>query len=233
MAVTDAEVRDTGALAVAGPREDGGLVVLPAVVPARRPPGLWDRARQLGPALAFVVLLGLGWQAMASIINIQLLPGLGPIWSEVRQLVVSGQFFEQLRFTMERIVIGFAIVLIVATTLGIAMGRNTLVRRFLEPAVLVGLTIPSLVWAFLCIIWFGLGLGNPVMAVALSASPKLIVNISQGMRSLDPELIEMSHVFRFSRLDRLRYVWIPRSRALPAVRGAPRRRHVLARRGAG
>jgi NitT/TauT family transport system permease protein len=171
-------------------------------------PGWKKRAAALVPPALFLVLLALGWQVMARIVNIQLVPGLGPVWTEIRGLVASGQFFDQLKFTMERILIGFAIVMVVATTLGIAMGRNTFVRRFFEPAVLVGLTIPSLVWAFLCIIWFGIGLANPVLAVVLSASPKLIVNVSQGMRSIDADLVEMSHVFRFSRRDRIRYVWI-------------------------
>jgi NitT/TauT family transport system permease protein len=212
MAITDTEVREATRRAAGAPFDGAdatSLVAGPDQRAARGQGGLRRRAAEIAPAIGFLVLLGVGWQVMASIIHIQLLPGLRPIWSSISSLITTGQFFDQLKFTMERIVIGFAIVLVISTVLGIAMGRNTFMRRFLEPAVLVGLTIPALVWAFLCIIWFGIGLANPVLAVVLSASPKLIVNVSQGMRSIDADLVEMSHVFRFSRRDRIRYVWIP------------------------
>ena len=98
---------------------------------------------------------------------------------------------------------------VVAVGIGIAMGRSEFARRFFEPAVLLGLTIPGLVWALLCVIWFGIDLINPVAAVALSSAPALMLTIYQGTRSVDPDLLEMAHVYRFSRVTRLRRLWLP------------------------
>jgi NitT/TauT family transport system permease protein len=48
-----------------------------------------------------------------------------------------------------------------------------------------------------------------VVAIALSAAPALVLNVVQGMRALDPGLVEMAHVFRFDRRARLRHLWLP------------------------
>ena len=74
---------------------------------------------------------------------------------------------------------------------------------------LVGLTVPGLVWALLCVIWFGVSLANPIVAVALSAAPAIALTVAQGVRSVDADLIEMAYVFRLSRAVQLRRLWLP------------------------
>jgi NitT/TauT family transport system permease protein len=37
----------------------------------------------------------------------------------------------------------------------------------------------------------------------------LTLSVAHGIRAIDPELVEMAHVFHFSRSVRLRYLWIP------------------------
>lgn len=64
-------------------------------------------------------------------------------------------------------------------------------------------------WALLCVIWFGVALTNPVIAVALSAAPALTLNIYQGVVAIPAELVEMTHVYKFSLGKRLRYLWLP------------------------
>ncbi|WP_226357926.1 ABC transporter permease [Pseudonocardia sp. ICBG601] len=165
--------------------------------------------RAVGPAAAFVVLAALGWQVMAVLVDSVLVPGVGDIAGELVGIVVDGDLVTQLGITVLRVALGFALAFVVAVAVGIAMGRNAVARRFCEPAVLLGLTIPGLVWALLCVIWFGVGLANPVIAVALASAPALVLTIYQGVRSVDPDLLEMAHVYRFSRRTRLRRLWLP------------------------
>ncbi|MEU6129532.1 ABC transporter permease subunit [Saccharopolyspora sp. NPDC047091] len=185
----------------------------PAVAPATAPPpgpGSWRRlAAAAWPPAAFVLLLGAGWQLMAVLADSVLMPGLGEIATRFAEIVVDGDILTQLGVTLGRVSLGFALAFAAALVVGIAMGRNAIVRRFFEPAVLLGLTVPGLVWALLCVIWFGVGLANPVLAVALSAAPALTLNVHQGIRALPGELLEMTHVYRFSLWRRLRYLWLP------------------------
>jgi NitT/TauT family transport system permease protein len=177
--------------------------------PAARAGKTVARIRAAWPPLAFVVLLAGGWQLMAAKVDSVLVPSIPAVAEAVVDTLSSGLFLPQLGVTLLRVALGFALAFAVSLAVGIGMGRNTTVRRFFEPAVLLGLTVPSLVWALLCVIWFGVGLANPVVAVALSAAPALTLNIFQGIRSIESELIEMTHVYRFSLRRRLRYLWLP------------------------
>ena len=70
-------------------------------------------------------------------------------------------------------------------------------------------TVPGLVWALLCVIWFGVSLATPVVGVALGVAPALTVSVIQGVRAVDPDLIEMARVFRLKRWARLSRLWLP------------------------
>lgn len=170
---------------------------------------LRDMLRAVVPPLLFLVLLAAGWQLLASSSDSSLVPDLSAVVQSLRDVLGSSGGLSDLAVTVERVVLGFALAFVVAVAAGIAMGRNRWIAAFLEPAVLLGLTIPGLVWALLCVIWFGVALTTPVVAIALSSAPALVLNVVQGVRSVDPAVLEMAHVFRFSRLTRLRKLWLP------------------------
>jgi NitT/TauT family transport system permease protein len=175
---------------------------------ARRGP-LRRVARAVGPPLLFVVLALGAWAIIAGTSSSPLIPSLSEIWTSLKDILQHGDAFGQIGVSVERVVLGFALAFVVAIGVGIVMGRNALVRDILEPAVLLGLTIPGLVWALLCVIWFGVALTTPVLAIALSAAPALVLNVVQGVRAVEPGLIEMAHVFRFNRRTRLFRLWLP------------------------
>ncbi|MFY0407417.1 ABC transporter permease [Solicola sp. PLA-1-18] len=162
-----------------------------------------------GPPLALVVVLSAGWQLMTIRLDSPLVPGLPEIWDAFVRIAQSGLLWQSLEVTLLRVALGFALAFVIAVAVGIAMGRNVWVRRFLEPLVLLGLVVPGLVKALLGVIWFGISLVNPVLVVAMAAAPALIINLTQGVRSVDPALLEMAHVYRFSRRTRLRRLWVP------------------------
>lgn len=178
--------------------------------------------RRQGPlaAAAFLLLLVSGWHLMSLALDSLLVPGADDIAAEIARLVADPGFYADLGVTFQRVALGFALAFAAALAVGIAMGRSPLARRFFEPAVLIGLTVPGLVWALLCVIWFGVDLINPVMAVALSSAPALTLSIYQGTRTTDPQLLEMAHVYRFSAADRLRHLWLPS--LAPALFGGAR-----------
>lgn len=166
-------------------------------------------ARAVGPPLLFVALALGAWAIIAGTSSSPLIPSLSEIWTSLKDILQHGDAFGQIGVSVERVVLGFALAFVVAIGVGIVMGRNALVRDVLEPAVLLGLTIPGLVWALLCVIWFGVALTTPVVAIALSAAPALVLNVVQGVRAVEPGLIEMAYVFRFDRRTRLFRLWLP------------------------
>ncbi|WP_024805298.1 ABC transporter permease [Nocardia sp. BMG51109] len=161
------------------------------------------------PPAALIVILAVGWNVMAARMDSPLVPPLGAVADALRALAQSGSLWANLEVTLTRVLLGFAVAFVVAVVLGIGMGRNVYVHRFFEPAVLLGLATPGLVKALLCVIWFGISMINPILAVALAAAPGLIVNIIQGVRGVDPQLHEMAHVYRFSAWTRFSRIWLP------------------------
>jgi NitT/TauT family transport system permease protein len=107
------------------------------------------------------------------------------------------------------VALGFLVAFVVSLILGICMGRNRYARQFFEPAILIGLTVPGLVWALFCVIWFGISLTTSTLAVALSLSPPLTLSIAQGIKTVNADLQEITAVYRLSIWSRLRFLFLP------------------------
>ncbi|WP_424813188.1 ABC transporter permease [Roseococcus sp. YIM B11640] len=167
------------------------------------------RLRRVLPGLLFCIAVALAWEVLARLKQSPLVPDLAEVGREVTRLLADGMALEQVAITLWRIALGGVAGFAVAVLLGLAAARSRLFNAFIQPAVVLGLTVPGLVWALLCVIWFGVGLATPVVSIILGIAPPLLVTISQGLRAVDAELTEMAQVFRFSRWARIRYVLLP------------------------
>src|SRR5690606_34876849 len=83
----------------------------------------------------------------------------------------------------------------------------------LNDIVLVGLSIPAIIWAFLTVLWFGLGGQTAVVATVLAATPFVSVNVTKGVMGISRDLRDMSRAYHVSLRRRIRHL------ALPAVTG--------------
>jgi len=172
-------------------------------------PRLAALTARLWPGALFCALLAVAWQAMAVRAHSPLIPDLGEIVIEFEGIVAGGEAAVQIGTTLGRIALGLVIAFVVAFAIGLAAARNRFARAFFEPALLLGLTVPGLVWALLCVIWFGLSLKTSVVAIALGVAPALAVTLTQGIEAVDPQLIEAAHVYRLGFWSRLRHLWLP------------------------
>ena len=179
-------------------------------VPGKRTGSLLGKVswRLLPSALFCVVVLTL-WEAMARAMASPLVPGLAEVAHEIDRIVTRGLAFQQIAITLGRILLGFSAAFAVSLIGGIAAARNDFVRRFFDPAIILGLTVPGLVWALLCVIWFGIGIATPIVSIALGVAPAMVLYVIQGMKAVDAEIIEMAHLFRLRQRDVLLHIWIP------------------------
>jgi NitT/TauT family transport system permease protein len=161
------------------------------------------------PSILFCIVLLLFWEGMSRLTVSPLVPGVGEVAEEVRRIVFGGFAIRQIGITLGRILLGFSVAFVVSLVVGIVAAKNTFFRRFCDPAIILGLTVPGLVWALLCVIWFGVSLATPVMAIALGVVPVMVLQVVQGMRAVDAEIVEMAHVFKLSARDKLAHIWIP------------------------
>jgi NitT/TauT family transport system permease protein len=161
------------------------------------------------PSILFCVCVVGFWEVMARVAVSPLVPNVGDIAGEVRRLISSGFAIRQIGITLGRIFLGLSVAFVVSLVVGIVAARSAVFRRFCGPAILLGLTVPGLVWALLCVIWFGVSLATPVVAIALGVAPVMTLQVIQGMQAVDSEIVEMAHVFRLSTSDKLAHIWIP------------------------
>jgi NitT/TauT family transport system permease protein len=125
------------------------------------------------------------------------------------QAVASGEFFVQLAASMTRILTGFAATVVVGTIVGVVMGSRRTWESFFKDAVVLGLTMPGLIYALLGVMFFGLNLLAPVSAILFGSYPFVAVNIREGVHSLDKDLLDMSRSYKISRMKVIRQVILP------------------------
>jgi NitT/TauT family transport system permease protein len=169
---------------------------------------LWRRWPPL-VYVASVAAMLVGWHAIASFFPPSLLPGPLPVFRRVAEIFVSGRFAVHMGATLLRVVAGFVSAFLVSIALGIAMGTNRVAERFFEPEIVVGLTIPSLAWSVIALMWFGISELAPIFTIFIILQPLITVNMVQGTKALDQEVIEMAKAFRADRAMMIRDVVVP------------------------
>ncbi|RKP53762.1 ABC transporter permease [Pararobbsia silviterrae] len=171
-----------------------------------------DPARvNLGRAVFAVLVIGL-WEVSARWL-------FDPFWigqpsaivMRLWSLLESGDLWWHSIPTIGEAVAGLALSLIVGIPIGLAFALNRYVQRVLEPFFLGLYSIPRIALAPLFILWFGVGpMSKIVMAFSLVVFV-VILNTYEGMRGVDPELIDMMRAMRAS------YGYILRKVLLPAI----------------
>jgi NitT/TauT family transport system permease protein len=121
----------------------------------------------------------------------------------------SGELLPNFLATMNRILLGFALAIIVGVSFGAVMGLNQAAEEFFGLWITVALTIPSLAILLIIYILFGLNETATVMAIGISAFPSIAINVWQGVKSVDPKLLAMARVFGVSRPQRFSEIVIP------------------------
>ena len=100
--------------------------------------------------------------------------------------------FSNFADTFYRFAVGVFLAVVVGLVIGVVMGLSGLARAFFESPVLVGLSIPAIIWAFLTVMWFGFGDMSPIVTTFLTAVPFVIINVAQGVQGVSRDLRDMS-----------------------------------------
>ncbi|MBI2996962.1 MAG: ABC transporter permease subunit, partial [Deltaproteobacteria bacterium] len=89
-----------------------------------------------------------------------------------------------------------------------------------ESWVMVGLTIPAVVYAIITLLWFGLNDFAAVIAIGITAFPAVAINMWQGAKDIDMQLVTMAKAFQVPRRDLICKVVLPQT--VPYVLAAVR-----------
>jgi len=149
------------------------------------------------------------WYALSSILPGAFLPPPHSIVRSMYKIIVSGHFFKDMGLTLFRVIIGFGVAGAISTVIGVLMGIYFFFEKLFELEILVGLTIPGLIWVIIGILIFGLSENVSIFSVSVVLIPTFTINIWEGMKSLDPKLIEMARVYKSSQWMIIQSIVIP------------------------
>lgn len=158
--------------------------------------------------LGIVVLLSL-WEGLSLLFPPVILPSAESIFSSLGHLALSGELWENLGYTGMRVLVGFGLSLAIGGGLGVLAGLVKGVYELIRPVIVVTENVPPIAWVIVAIIWFGLGSIPPIFAIMSIVVPIITVNLAQGIRDLDPSLLEMARAFEVGRWIRLRDFYLP------------------------
>ena len=164
---------------------------------------LWLR-RALGVGL----LLGI-WQLASLCFSPLVLPSVPQVTGTLAGLFREPDFWPTIGTTLLRLALGLGIGVAVGTVLGLLFGLCPKLEDVGMPFIHVLQSVPPVCWVVLALVWFGFNGWPCVFIVATSTIPTVVINLSHGVRSVDPELLEMARLYRFSRRKILLHVTLP------------------------
>jgi NitT/TauT family transport system permease protein len=141
---------------------------------------------------ATVLLLLLVWDLAVRVFDlpVYLVPQpsavAGRIVSDARLLVRHGGI------TLAESVGGFLLSVAVGVPLGMALVASRMLERSVMPLLVVSQSFPKVAIAPLIVIWFGLGVLPKLVIGFLIAFFPVVISAIAGMRSVDPELLDLA-----------------------------------------
>lgn len=155
-------------------------------------------AKWAGPLLgnAGLALLVLAWQLASQTSLAGILPGPVTVAASLWSLLQEKAFLVDLMASGLRVAVSLAAAMVIGGALAVlphwAPWLNSTVHDTIKPFLT---SFPAIAWVLLASIWFGVSNFTVILVQAAILIPFCLVNISEGVRLLDRELLEMGRSF--------------------------------------
>ena len=169
------------------------------------------KAKQILLAAALIAVF---WQLVAMVVNASVLPGPG---SAVVALVYSLPRGLAYHFMVSgyRLVLSMVIATLLATPLGLAIGQSPRWNDLMSPMIFLTYPVPKIVFLPIIMLFLGTGDSSKVFMISLILFFQILVVVRDACLAVRPELVQSVRSLGASRLDLLRFVYLPA--CLPSV----------------
>lgn len=144
-----------------------------------------------------------------------LLPNPTQIMAALGALVTSGGILAPLVHTVGLFVVGFTLASVIGIAIGIAMATSRRLYGLLEPLVEILRPIPKPALVPVLFLFLGIGKATMIALVVLAGMFPVLISTYQGVRGLDPVLLETARTFQISRSRTIVSIILPAS--LPMI----------------
>jgi ABC-type nitrate/sulfonate/bicarbonate transport system permease component len=179
----------------------GYRVILPRVRRKRSPLGRWYRRNERN------VLGILGLVSFFTFWQLGSIAGFIPqlFFSSPTEIVRAAaaevqvpRFWEDVRYSLSEVTIGFIASLVLAVPLGLAIGWYRRVSYTFDPWLNFFNAIPRPALIPLVVLWVGLGIEMKIIIVFLGGFFSILLPTVEGVRTVEPQLLDVARSFRAS-----------------------------------
>ena len=172
-------------------------------------------SKWLLPILLIVAFLSI-WQLASAVglINRALMSSPADIVQELvtlhtRELPERSLLLSHLGATLRRLLIAGVVGTLLGATVGLFMGLNRYVYRFLDPLITVIMPIPGIAIAPLFIVWLGFGDATIIGVGVVATFFPVVYNMAAGVRTVDQQLVRAAQIMGASKVTTIFAVYIP------------------------
>lgn len=161
-----------------------------------------------------IILIALWWLISMNSTN-YLNPPLQTIVQQFIPTWFGGDTFTNTRFftdvipSVYRILVGFIAAIIIGVALGVLIGSSRALRAAVEPVLEFLRAVPPPVLVPIFMLFMGIGDAMKIVVIAFGCLWPILLNTVEGVRAIDPVLIDTARSYRFSTWGRLTRLTLP------------------------
>ena len=179
-----------------------------------------SRGTQFGQHLLpwlFPVALIAIWQIASStgLLESRILPAPSAVVGAFWNLSISGELWQHVKVSAGRALLGLLVGGGLGLLLGLLNGSSRLASALLDTTLQMIRNIPALALIPLVSLWFGIDESAKLFLVAVGVFFPIYINTYHGIRSVDPQLIEMGKSYGLTRWQLYKEIILPG--AMPSI----------------
>jgi NitT/TauT family transport system permease protein len=167
------------------------------------------------PMLVWQILLGaafLGaweWGSAAGLLDKFFFSRPSDVVARVWQWIATGSIWTHLAVTLTEALLSFAIGVFSGILFGFLLARVPFLAALFDPYIKIANSLPRVVLAPIFLLWFGLGIWSKVALGVTVVFFIVFFNTFQGVREVDPVLLNNARMLGASERQLIRHVLIP------------------------
>jgi NitT/TauT family transport system permease protein len=171
-------------------------------------------------AIGLVGFFGIWWiVAVSGLVQPQFLPTPSAVaaefWELTRKPFVGFTLQQHLASSLGRFGMGFGLAVAIGVPLGLLMGWFRALDAIVTPLFDALRFVAPIAWVPFAALWFGTGIGGPVLIIFSGAFPPCVINAYRGAKFVEPRLIEAARMLGARNLRIVTEVLLPSS--IPSI----------------
>lgn len=180
------------------------------VPPRRRAPH--GSVRLLIRVALFLTAVGallLVWIVASHHYDSYILPSPGAVWDAFQSDWNRGVWVSDVKATLGHLFIAYGLTIALGLPIGILIGRYWVIEDLTRPFLIFLQTVPTIVLIVLVLIFVGTSAAGVIAVTVASCLPYFTLNVIQGTKAIDHDLVEMARTYEASEATIMRSIIVP------------------------